>query len=1306
VAHARALTGLDMPAVADLLRVISGAARPVSLVESVHRETGGVPSLIVAVGRNLRDADAAERADRALTRANAARQTLSEARDQVARGVLARRSLRERAGPPVPRRADDGIAAAVCPYKGLAPFGTADAAYFCGRERLVAELLAKVAVDGFLGIVGASGSGKSSLAAAGLLPALAAGALPGSDRWPSLLIRPGADPVGALCTGLGPLAGELAVDLRRRVERDRAELLAIASRVTGTGGRLVLVVDQFEEVFAAGTSDDAQAMFVDALMQASADRDSPVVVAVVLRADFYGSCGEHEPLARALTQSQVLVAAMTDAELRRAVAEPALRAGLKIEDGLAETICADAAGEPGALPLVSTAMLETWVRRSDSTLTLAGYADAGGVRGAVARLADGVYEATNDEGRAAIRRIFLRLADPEGATDDVRRRAGRNEVATTGAEQELLAQLVDRRLVTATADTVEVAHEALLREWPRLRGWLAEDRDGRRLHRQLADAAAAWDAEGRDEAGLYRGARLQAARDWAATHPGDANALEAQFLAASEAASEQTLRATRRTTRRLRSLAIGLAALLAAAIVAAGLAAWQRSNARHQAGVARAQALRADVSRLATLARSLPGDQRDLALLLGAQGYQLQPSDESIGGLQAAVVQTPPGLDRIIPYRSITLMPALDPTGRLLAVAGADGTVTITNVATGQVVRTLTYPTAREFVAFSGDDRLIAAGGFDGTIAIWDARTGQRSGAPLKVGGNIVWPMFDPTDDARLDVITATREMTIWDRQDPAHPHVTGYGENGALLGSYEAPAITASPDGRLVAVGNLYGGTTVSVVDARTGNLHRVFFGAPGVFGADGVTLPIMSGHRITLYNAVTGHPDKTFNIPGGGLLARLSRDGRRLAVGQSTGDIAVYDVRSGKPVGQPLTLHASAAFPVGFLPDGRLVTSCTQEAGIWTIGRALPPIGRSVAAPGDYDWPTFLPDQREIVTRGRDHGLLLRHDATSGAVLGPLLGGRVGPDFAAGPDGRLLVAPAKDGSGTAIWQTATGQRLGVLTQVPDDATLAWSPTGQLVATATPGAVQLWDVHNLAHPVRTATVLTARGMGVFTTPILTFSRDGSLLEKSAGDDNGMSVIDVASHTILWSKVLTDVSLSQATPSLSLAQSAFSPDGKTLAVDFGGLGKGLVALYDARTGQPRATITTQSSGGIGYLHEGQWLVATGGDTSPGAQLYDTKTRQPIGVQFPIKHVPNDEYKQGESGRLYNYGIGFPVATNNFGTLFAAGELNASVVWDVDPTHWQTIACTIAGRNLSHAEWHTYLPNRRYRRTCPQWPAGS
>jgi DNA-binding SARP family transcriptional activator/energy-coupling factor transporter ATP-binding protein EcfA2 len=513
---ARNLTGLERADVAELLRAVSGASRPDELVDSVCAETAGVPALVTGIGRRIRDEEITARAKRAVARAEEISRGLRDARSNVTLAVLARDRSRRDDTSLSAGRASDVRGEPPCPYKGLAAFGAADAEYFCGRDRLVAETVAALTVDRFLGVIGASGSGKSSLVAAGLVPALAGGGLPGSDRWRCLLIRPGPEPMRALARALAPLVNLPAADVHHQLETDPGALASVARQAleaaAPVGERLVLIVDQFEEVFTACADHAARDRFLRALVDAVSQDNSPLAVVVAMRADYYGACAEHVELARLLGQSQVLVTAMTEAELRRAVLEPARRAGLAVEEALVEAVCADALSEPGGLPLVSTALLQTWIRRSGHTLTLAGFAEAGGVRGAVARLAEGVYHSFDPAGRAVVRRIFLRLADPGGPTTDVRRRAAQAEVAADDGERAVLVQLINRRLVTATEDTVEVAHEALLREWPRLRGWLEEDRDGRRLHRQLGDAATAWDAEGRDEAGLYRGVRRVAPR--------------------------------------------------------------------------------------------------------------------------------------------------------------------------------------------------------------------------------------------------------------------------------------------------------------------------------------------------------------------------------------------------------------------------------------------------------------------------------------------------------------------------------------------------------------------------------------------------------------------------------------------------------------------------------------------------------------------------------------------------------------------------------------------------------------------------
>jgi DNA-binding SARP family transcriptional activator/WD40 repeat protein len=1278
----RTLAGLDRADVAVLLTSLSGAARSAELVESVFAETGGLPAQVVDVARRLRDLDGAARANRALARAEAMRESWAAIRADVAQGVFAR-GQRSVVGPSEVGTAPGGD---VCPYKGLAAFGVGDAVFFAGRERLVAELVARLAVDRFVGVVGPSGSGKSSLVAAGLFPALAAGVLPGSERWPRCLVRPGALPMHALAAAFAPLVGEPISDVEARLKRDPGELdqmVRVALDGHETGERLVLAVDQFEEVFTACADPVEQGTFIDTLVR-SPDR---LAMTVVLRADYYAACADYPELARLLGQHQILVSAMTDLELRRAVLEPAWRAGLTVEDGLAGRVVEDAAGAPGALPLVSTALLETWVRRSQRTMTLAGYAEAGGVRGAVGRLAEGVYDGLDADGKAVSRRIFLCLAEPEGEWADVRRRARRDEVA--GTEQAVLAELIDRRLLTATEDTVEVAHEALLREWPRLRGWLEEDREGRKLHRHLADAAMAWQAGERDEGDLYRGVRLHAARDWAASHPGDANQLETEFLTASEAAQERTLQTARSTARRLRALAVGLAALLAVAIVTGAIAAWQRSKARHEA-------LQAEVSRLAGLARTLPADQHDLALLLGVQGFEMDPSDETAGGLQSALVQTPPGLDRIIRYRSPTFLPHLDHDGRLLAVAGTDG-ATVYDLSTGAVKQTMQWPHPREFAVFSGDDSLVAAGGSDGQIPIWDATTGQLSGKPLVVGGGISYALFDPTDNTRIYALTDAGVLTTWDRSDPQHPQQVGAARNFvSVVNGPIAPLETISPDGRLLAGGDAWGSQT-SVWDLKTGKELPTLPGAPGVFGANSVTLPIGQGDETILYNARTGRqitaihtPQEegsgAFNAPNGWPGAVLSRDGARIAVVHTAArafDVQVYDVASGQPVGESFHLHGNGTFPVGFLPDGRLVTSGNNEAAIWTPGQNLSPLATllSVSAALDDYISIFMPAGKDVMTAGQNYGRLLRYDARTGKALGLLLSGKVASPVVPDPVGSLIAATDPITRNVELWELATGKRLAVVTHF---ARIDWSPDGHRLVTDNGRYLQLSNVADPRHPRLIESIPTAPGASL--PDALSYSPDGRSVLTTNSNERRLTVVDMKTRGIRWTRIVYGLRLNQA---------AISPDGNTIAVNSGDDENGELTLYRSTTGEQINAVPTASDGGVAYLHGGAWLIATSGTSNPGAQLYDARTLQPIGIPFPTTfHV-----FQSDCCSTKRY-----VGADRAGTMFSAAAIGDQTVWDANPAHWQTVACQIAGRNLTRAEWHEYLPDRPYRATCPQWPS--
>jgi DNA-binding SARP family transcriptional activator len=528
-----------------------------------------------------------------------------------------------------------------CPYRGLSAYGVDDADWYFGRDRDIADGLATATRTGFLAIVGASGSGKSSLARAGIAPFLRR---EGRDI---AVVTPGRSPDEVL-RGLSPAS--------------------------------VLIVDQLEELFVLCGDPETRYRFAARLDQWSAV--APVIV--TLRADYLGAVAELGELAGRVQSSMLLLGGMSEADLRDAIVKPAEKAGLRLEPGLVDLLVRDIQGQPGALPLLSHALAETYERREGPVLTAAGYRAAGGVQGAVARAADGVVDGLPPAGRRAARDLFLRLVLGSDTSGPIRQRVPRDALAADPTSEAVLDALVRTRLVIADQDTVEVAHEAICRAWPRLQAWLDEDREGVRLHRHLSQAAQEWERSGREPAELYRGPRLVAALDWTARDDVDLNGTERAFLAASatrRGAEEEEARARLHrqqvTNRRLRA-ALAAAAVLVVVALLAGLVAFvQRGRATTQARRADAQArlagqetararLRtreADAGRLAAQSSVVRIGQVPLAQLLAVEAHRLDASPATLSGLMTAA-------DGIAALRGFITSPApvfglaVDPAGR------------------------------------------------------------------------------------------------------------------------------------------------------------------------------------------------------------------------------------------------------------------------------------------------------------------------------------------------------------------------------------------------------------------------------------------------------------------------------------------------------------------------------------------------------------------------------------------------------------------------------------------------------------------
>lgn len=480
------------------------------------------------------------------------------------------------------------------PYLGLQYFSERDAGRFFGREQLTARVIGRLERTRFLAVVGASGSGKSSLVRAGVVPALKAGGrLPDgslapadSPQWLYRILVPGGHPLDALAAALsrdGALPGQVS-SLRDELARDPKSLTLAAQSLLAGGDRphLLIVVDQFEEIFTQTRSAEEREAFLQALVAASDPNDPrPIHLILCLRADFYAQVAQHDSLRELVSQHQEFIGAMSRSELVDAVIAPLNLGNWKIQEGLVKVILDDVGYEPGALPLLSHALLETWKRRRGRTLTLSGYVECGGVHGAIRETAEAVFQLRlTPEQRPIARIIFLHLAELNEDAQDTRRRASFSELITRSTDaltiQAVINILVEARLVSTStqdgAQVVEVAHESLIREWPTLRQWLSEDRQGLILHQQFTEAAEDWLKDGRDASLLFRGRRLAQVQEWAGT--GDnANLLsltEVEFLEASQASAKLEQENEARL-RRLKTTQRVFALVVASLLVAVGV---------------------------------------------------------------------------------------------------------------------------------------------------------------------------------------------------------------------------------------------------------------------------------------------------------------------------------------------------------------------------------------------------------------------------------------------------------------------------------------------------------------------------------------------------------------------------------------------------------------------------------------------------------------------------------------------------------------------------------------------------------------
>ncbi|WP_439658175.1 nSTAND1 domain-containing NTPase [Lentzea sp. HUAS TT2] len=1116
------------------------------------------------------------------------------------------------------------------PYVGLQAFTEHDADRFFGRERLVGKLLGKLEHHNTVLVLGASGSGKSSLLRAGLLA-----------RVPGELITPGTHETLPRTDGL-------------------------------------LVVDQFEEIFALPHRDE----FIAALTA----RAGQTVIG--MRADFYGHCARYPDLVAAVEDAQVLVGPMTTDELRKAITQPAVVVGCALETGLVARLIADATGEPGVLPHVSHALLETWQRKRGNTLTLSSYHESGGIARAIANTAENAFTSLGEAQQAQARQVFLRLVTPGEGTEDTKRHVKRSELAA----DDVVEHLAGARILTVHGGSVEISHEAVIRSWPRLRDWLAEARDDLRVHRRLTAAAADWEAHSRDPGSLYRGVSLTQATDWAQREPDALNTGERAFLDASKAAAERELATEKRRTTTLRRVVALLAALLLVATSATVFAVRAQRQTTEQRTIALAQKAIAEANGLQDRDPGLASQLRLAAYRLTGQpgardsllstfaapqvtvarghaeavSFALFSPDEKLMASSAddkfVIIWDnsdryhPVELSRVHAGDDATHGMAFSPDSRTLATAGWDGNIRLFDVSDprkpAEKARITGHDGQVEAVLFTPDGRTLVSSGEDGTIRLWDVSGPAALGRTIKAHTDVVHAIALNTAGTTLASVSWDGTARLWD---------LATGENlstiTSALGDVSSDAIAFSPTGLLVTGGEK---GTVRIWDANDPR--------------NPVLLGVTPGHIFSVHSMA------------------FSPDGRYLATGGGDKITRVWDVTDPREVllAAAIAGHTDMLWSVTFSADSRQMVTATTDAEVRVLDLANlnPPRHRETVWKLDYD-----PAGRFFTTVSSDGDIRLwrpedRHPELV-AALPKLPATEESATVDVHPGGKLLFASTYTASG--LWDVGDPARPRLLssaitgTQVIESATFSHDGTTLAVAEKN-GLVGLWNITDPAAPVKT---------GSFAVP----TADHVWQIEFSQDDRTLVVASGTRELQMWN--VSDPASPRAYPAL---RTDGNPDpirrggqagreevmtvvihGNVMAfANMGASG----ALYDiSDPAQPRRLGSLPNDGGplqrLAFSPDGTLLAA--GTTDDLIRVWDVSDPRNPQVRAAL---------HGHAERVW--GVAF--APDNR-TLATTGADRTVRVWDIDVEATAARVCATTTAHLSSRHWELYFPGVEPRPLC-------